>query len=160
MKPLNLRPASKKDFNFIDQLCQLSASNQAQWLGDPKINNLQDLQGKITEYENLFHHCIMTIELDGKAAGFTGLLYKEGDLEATIIGPVLLEQYHTRAFLQIVLDELMAKCINTFETLYINVANQNKYLIQSIDEQKWVASKNSANNIQSYSLNLKRALTL
>ncbi|MDQ0351434.1 hypothetical protein J2R98_001248 [Alkalibacillus filiformis] len=160
MKPLNLKPASKKDFNFIDQLCQLSASNQAQWLGDPKIKNLEDLQEKITEYENFFHHCVLTIELDGKPAGFTGLLYKEGDLEATIIGPVLLEQYHTTAFLQIVLDELIGICLNTFDTIYIKIANQNKNLIQSIDEQKWVATNNSTNDIQSYSLKLKRALTL
>ncbi|GAA0465363.1 hypothetical protein [Alkalibacillus silvisoli] len=164
MKPLNLRPASNSDLNVIDQLCQLSWHNQKQWVGYPRVQHLEELQGVVNEFDNQFHHCIMVIELEGQIVGFTGLLYKEGDHEAHIVGPVLLEKYHTIAFYKIVIEEVVSKCLNTFETVHIEVALINKILLKAIDENKWTTATISPSNMsietQTFSLNLERALTL
>ncbi|TFB19491.1 GNAT family N-acetyltransferase [Filobacillus milosensis] len=132
---MNTRYATIQDQNFIDELCQLSYSNKKQWIGYPRVSDLNELLAELKEYENTLDNSILIIEKDSEMIGFTGFLFEPGDDEAFVIGPVFVEQEHTFENVSRLLETLMER--SNFKDLFITVPSENHITNRSLKNDDW-----------------------
>ncbi|GEL76434.1 GNAT family N-acetyltransferase [Tenuibacillus multivorans] len=132
---MNIRKATKLDIPFLNKLCQLSWQNKHQWIGYPRVMDLDELLAEIKEHDNTLEDSVLIIEDSNGAVGFTGFLYEPGDEDATIIGPVLTEAKHNQNNIKQALEEVMKE--STFDELFINLPTENKTTNAILQKLGW-----------------------
>ncbi|MGP4071160.1 GNAT family N-acetyltransferase [Piscibacillus sp. B03] len=132
---MNTRRPKKLDYELIDRLCKLSYENETQWIGYPRVENIEVLKAEIAEYNNTLEDSVLMIENCSETVGFTGYLHEKGDQEAYIIGPVLIGDYHTSENISGVLSTLKAESI--FSTLLITTPSNNLVTNSALQQQDW-----------------------
>ncbi|NIK12598.1 GNAT family N-acetyltransferase [Alkalibacillus almallahensis] len=129
------RFANKEDEKFVDELCRLSYESKEQWIGYPRVNDLNELMAEIKEYENTFEDSIIMLEKDSRIIGFTGFLYEPGDDEAFVIGPVFIKEEHTVENVTLALATLTK--LSKFDDLIIGVPEENQTTNLVLKEEDW-----------------------
>lgn len=132
-----LKYVTKKDFDFISKMIEYSNKNHKGELGYPRCDDLTELLSEIELYENTVEESVCSIYHENIPVAVGGYLYTHGENKGYLIGPITIEEYHSKENIKRFIDMILNSKKNIFSKLEVVVSQNNKLLNDSYLELGW-----------------------